>query len=736
MSWIYPIQLNLISAKELKICSERDQLNLSAASKDLVLLRKIEENRLREQSSPPAPKTVKQLTAKRNQERAAIKSRFGGNDESKKMQMNVLKHQFENFTTAPNESLDKAYDRSQKLISQLEVHVAPVLKAYDRPSVSASNSPLVSTANTPYASTASTPIGANTGGSSFVYLGGQIPIDASTLRNADLSIDPNMPCLEDNSDVFPNEGIFSGSYDDEMNKRDERGIVMKNKARLVAQWFRQEEGIDYDEGFAPVARIEVIRLVLAFASYMGFHVYQMDVKSAFLYGTIGEELPKLGMRNFLLYCWKMVSRESMCAEFEDCMHKRFQMSSMGELTFFLGLQVKQQPDGIFISQDKYVADILKKFDICSIKTATTPIVSNKPLVKDEDGVDVDVHVYWYMIGSLMYLTALRPDIMYLKHQPKLGLWYPRDSPFELEAFSNSDYGGVSLDRKSTTVSMANLEFVDQHNMVACLEKIEGNSDFHEIMDFLTSSLIHHALTINATVDSKAVVVTKASIRISLLFNEADGTACLTNESIFQNLALIGYEGDQSPKTSSSHATTQDSRDSLEGTKGNEGDQVQTPHDSPLLGGHKSDRAEGVLNLQELFVLCTNLSNKVLALESIKDAQAIEISALKHRIKKLEKKFGKNESVSKQGRKKSKPESTLDDSTVFDDQDVDHGMEYIETKEAVDEGRRSGETDELNKGIGDKGGSTKELVSTDVPKTVSTTKPELSTARPNVDAARQ
>ncbi|GKB95100.1 hypothetical protein Tco_0981237 [Tanacetum coccineum] len=149
---------------------------------------------------------------------------------------------------------------------------------------------------------------------------------------------------------------------------------------------------------------------------------------------------------------------------------------MGELTFFLGLQVKQQPNGIFNSQDKYVADILKKFDFCSIKTTTTPIESNKPLIKDEDGVKVDVHEYRSIIGSLMYLTASRPYIMfavcacvrfqvtpkashlhavkrifrYLKHQPKLGLWYPRDSPFELEAFSDSDYAGASLDRKSTT----------------------------------------------------------------------------------------------------------------------------------------------------------------------------------------------------------------------------------------------------------------------------------------------
>ncbi|GKE33255.1 hypothetical protein Tco_1452577 [Tanacetum coccineum] len=94
------------------------------------------------------------------------------------------------------------------------------------------------------------------------------------------------------------------------------------------------------------------------------------------------------------------------------------------------------------------------------------------------------------------------------------------------------------------VSMVNLEFVDQRNMVACLEKTEGNSDFHEIVDFLASSLIYHALTqINATVDSKAVVVIEASIRSSLLFNDVDGTACLTNEAIFQNLALMGYEGD-------------------------------------------------------------------------------------------------------------------------------------------------------------------------------------------------
>ncbi|GJZ26663.1 retrovirus-related pol polyprotein from transposon TNT 1-94 [Tanacetum coccineum] len=114
------------------------------------------------------------------------------------------------------------------------------------------------------------------------------------------------------------------------------------------------------------------------------------------------------------------------------------------------MNVMQRDDGIFISQDKYVAaHILKKFDFVTMKTASTPIETNKALLKDKEAEDVDVHLYRSMIGSLMYLTAFRPDIICLKGQPKLGLWYPKDSPFDLETFSNSDYAGASLDRKST-----------------------------------------------------------------------------------------------------------------------------------------------------------------------------------------------------------------------------------------------------------------------------------------------
>ncbi|GJY00363.1 putative ribonuclease H-like domain-containing protein [Tanacetum coccineum] len=320
------------------------------------------------------------------------------------------------------------------------------------------------------------------------------------------------------------------------NKQDERGVVVRNKARLVAQGHRQEEGIDYDEVFAPVARIEAIRIFLAFASYMGFIVYQMDVKSAFLYGTIDEEVyvsqplgfvdPKFPKKVYkvmkALYglhqdhrAWYATlstfvlksgykrgtinktffikkdknnimlvqvyvddiifgfTKRSWCDKFKALMKSRFQMSSMGELTFFLGLQVKQKEDGIFISQDKYVADILKKFDFTCLKTASTPIETQKSLTKDEEAADVDVHLYRSMIGSLMYLTAsimfavcacsrfqvtpktshlnaVKRIFRYLKGKPKLGLWYPRVSSFDLEAYLDSDYAGANIDRKSTT----------------------------------------------------------------------------------------------------------------------------------------------------------------------------------------------------------------------------------------------------------------------------------------------
>ncbi|GKF93656.1 uncharacterized mitochondrial protein-like protein, partial [Tanacetum coccineum] len=107
------------------------------------------------------------------------------------------------------------------------------------------------------------------------------------------------------------------------------------------------------------------------------------------------------------------TKEELCLEFEKLVHDKFQMSSMGELIFFLGLQVKQKEDGIFISQDKYVTDILKKFGFQDVRIASTPMDIEKPLLKDSYGDDVDVHLYRSMIGSMMYLTSSKPDIMFV-----------------------------------------------------------------------------------------------------------------------------------------------------------------------------------------------------------------------------------------------------------------------------------------------------------------------------------
>ncbi|GKD51753.1 putative ribonuclease H-like domain-containing protein [Tanacetum coccineum] len=202
-------------------------------------------------------------------------------------------------------------------------------------------------------------------------------------------------------------------------KKDKRGIVVRNKARLVAQGYKQEEGIDYDEVFAPVVRVEAIRIFFAFASFMNFHVYQMDVKSDFSMASLKRRAWYETLSTYLLdngFHIRQIDKTLFIKRLKGdillIMNNRFQMSSMGKLTFFLGLQVKQKEDGIFISQDKYVGEILKKFSFSSVRTASTPMETNKALTKDKDGEDVDVHLYRLMIGSLMYLTSSRPDIMF------------------------------------------------------------------------------------------------------------------------------------------------------------------------------------------------------------------------------------------------------------------------------------------------------------------------------------
>jgi hypothetical protein len=258
------------------------------------------------------------------------------------------------------------------------------------------------------------------------------------------------------------------------NKQDEHGVVIRNKARLVAKGYSQVEGLDFNETFAPVGRLESICLLLAYATHHDFKLYQMDVKSAFLNGPIKEEvymeqppgfeseeypnhLYKLykalyGLKqaprgwyeclmNFLIkndfrigkadatlftrkigkdlfICQIYVddiifdsTNKSFCEEFHKIMTDMFEISIMGVLTFFFGFQIKQAKEGIFISQTKYTRDTLKKFGMDKANPIKTPMGSNGHLDLDLGGTLVPQKVYHSIIGSLLYLYASRPDIM-------------------------------------------------------------------------------------------------------------------------------------------------------------------------------------------------------------------------------------------------------------------------------------------------------------------------------------
>ncbi|GJX88412.1 retrovirus-related pol polyprotein from transposon TNT 1-94 [Tanacetum coccineum] len=323
------------------------------------------------------------------------------------------------------------------------------------------------------------------------------------------------------------------------NKLDENGIVSRNKARLVAQGYNQQEGIDYDETYAPVARLESIRILLAIACANDFKLYQMDVKSAFLNGFINEEVyvaqppgfidfqkpnyvyklkkalyglkqaPKawydrlkaflikheysMGMVDNTLFTKKSKSHliivqiyvddiifgstsQNLCDDFAKIMHDEFEMSMMGELNFFLGLQIKQMEDGIFFNQSKYIKEMLKKFGLEDSKPTKTPMSTEIKLTKDDEADSVDSSKYRGMIGSLLYLTASRPDIMfsvclcarfqenpktthleavkrifrYIRGTSHLGLWYPKGTGIETIVYADSDHAGDYVDRKSTS----------------------------------------------------------------------------------------------------------------------------------------------------------------------------------------------------------------------------------------------------------------------------------------------
>ncbi|GKB58219.1 putative reverse transcriptase, RNA-dependent DNA polymerase [Tanacetum coccineum] len=238
--------------------------------------------------------------------------------------------------------------------------------------------------------------------------------------------DSEVPSIENQELIKKRIQMSTALTISKLNKKDERGIMIKNKARLVTQGYTQEEGINYDKVFAPIARIEAIRLFLAYASFKDFVVYQIDVKSAFLYGKIEEEV----------YVCQPPGFEDL--DFLDRVYK-VEKALYG---------LHQAPGAC---QDKYVNEILNKFSFSDVKTTKTPMETQKALLKDADGEDVDYVLVQDSKSILMFhLYDMKRIFRYLKGQPKLGLWYPKDSPFDLVAYTDSDYAGASLDRKSTT----------------------------------------------------------------------------------------------------------------------------------------------------------------------------------------------------------------------------------------------------------------------------------------------
>nr|GEZ84549.1 retrovirus-related Pol polyprotein from transposon TNT 1-94 [Tanacetum cinerariifolium] len=272
--------------------------------------------------------------------------------------------------------------------------------------------------------------------------------------------------------------------------------------------YRQEEGINFEESFTPVARMEAIRIFLAYAAHKSFSMFQMDVKTTFLHGSLKEDVYVCQPKGFIdadhpshvyklkkaLYGLKRFYDDILVVQvyvdditfgsthpryiqlFSDLMKSRFEISVMGEMTFFLGLHVNQSPCDIFINQSKYVLEILKKYGMESYDPVGTPIEIKDKLDLDQNGPLVDATKYRSMIGALMYLTSGKPDIVHAtclcaryqakpteKHLKKVkrifhylqgtvntGLWYTEDSGFKLTGFLDADYARCKDTFKSTS----------------------------------------------------------------------------------------------------------------------------------------------------------------------------------------------------------------------------------------------------------------------------------------------
>nr|GEY80562.1 retrovirus-related Pol polyprotein from transposon TNT 1-94 [Tanacetum cinerariifolium] len=277
-------------------------------------------------------------------------------------------------------------------------------------------------------------------------------------------------------------------------KLDELGGILKNKARLVAHGYRQEEGIDFEESFAPVARLEAIRIFLAYAAHMNMVIYRMDVKTALLNGNLREEVYVSQPNGFVdsdnpnhvyklkkaLYGLKQASRAwyDMLSSF--LLSQDFSKDvDDGKNLIFLRITDFSKSQRHLIHQSKYALESLKKYGFESCEPVDTLMVEKSKLDEDREGKAIDASHYRGMIGTLLYLTASRPDLQFAicmcaryqawpieKHVHAVkrifrylcgtvhrGLWYPKDSSVILTAFADADHAGCQDTRRSTSGSV-------------------------------------------------------------------------------------------------------------------------------------------------------------------------------------------------------------------------------------------------------------------------------------------
>ncbi|GJT04822.1 putative ribonuclease H-like domain-containing protein [Tanacetum coccineum] len=488
--------------------------------------------------------------------------------------------------------------------------------------------------NTASASRTFSPVGPSSR-PSFVPFGGFFPIDVANLPH-----DPLMLELEDTAKI-QSTGIFGNAYDDhdletlntpyadqnvgaeaDFNNMEPSTVVSPIPTTRVHSTHPKAQIIGDPKSVISQALDDESWVEAMQEGLLQFKIQKMDVKSAFLYGTIEEERLKGDILLVQAYVDDIIfgsTKKSLCDEFKQIMHNRFQMSSMGELTFFLGLQVKQKEDGIFISQDKYVGEILKKFGFSSIRTASTPMETNKVLTKDEDGKDVDVHLYRCQLGQEIHNKRLSISWFKIKIHVdnesaicviKNLVYHSKTKHIEIrhhfirDSYKkrliemvkiHTDYNVADLLNKAFDVSRFNF-------LVASIGKRGRDTKIpqsgppikvgDEVVHKELGDIMERAATTASSLEAEQ---DSASLRRHLKLEDNGGVTTLPNSEIFEQLSLMGV--------------------------------------------HSLRRDEGSLSLSELMVLCTNLSNKVTSLEAelaqTKQTYSTALTKLIKKVKKLE-----------------------------------------------------------------------------------------------------